>query len=73
MINVGVSGPGVVKRAIEKCRGEGFQELCDTIKKTAFKVTRVGQLVAGEASKGLVFRSESLTCHLHRHRLLAIQ
>ena len=53
MINVGVSGPGVVKRAIEKCRGEGFQELCDTIKKTAFKVTRVGQLVAGEASKRL--------------------
>ena len=51
--NVGVSGPGVVKRAIEKCRGEGFQELCDTIKKTAFKVTRVGQLVAGEASKRL--------------------
>ena len=46
VINVGVSGPGVVKRAIEKCRGEGFQELCDTIKKTAFKVTRVGQLVA---------------------------
>ena len=44
---------GVVKRAIEKCRGEGFQELCDTIKKTAFKVTRVGQLVAGEASKRL--------------------
>ena len=53
VINVGVSGPGVVKRAIEKCRGEGFQELCDTIKKTAFKVTRVGQLVAGEASKRL--------------------
>lgn len=53
IINVGVSGPGVVKRAIEKCRGKGFQELCDTIKKTAFKVTRVGQLVAGEASKRL--------------------
>ena len=53
VINVGVSGPGVVKRAIEKCRGKGFQELCDTIKKTAFKVTRVGQLVAGEASKRL--------------------
>ena len=51
VINVGVSGPGVVKKAIEKCRGKGFEVLCETIKKTAFKVTRVGQLVAGEASK----------------------
>ena len=51
MINVGVSGPGVVKHAIEQVRGQGFEELCETIKKTAFKVTRVGQLVAGEASK----------------------
>ncbi len=51
VINVGVSGPGVVKRAIEKVRGQGFEKLCETIKKTAFKVTRVGQLVAGEASK----------------------
>ena len=53
IINVGVSGPGVVKRAIEKVRGQGFEELCETIKKTAFKITRVGQLVAGEASKRL--------------------
>ena len=53
VINVGVSGPGVVKNAIEKVRGEGFEVLCETIKKTAFKVTRVGQLVAGEASKRL--------------------
>lgn len=53
VINVGVSGPGVVKHAIESCRGKGFQELCETIKKTAFKVTRVGQLVAGEASRRL--------------------
>lgn len=53
VINVGVSGPGVVKRAIEKVRGQGFEELCETIKKTAFKVTRVGQLVAGEASARL--------------------
>ena len=53
VINVGVSGPGVVKRAIEKARGRGFEELCETIKKTAFKITRVGQLVAGEASKRL--------------------
>ena len=52
-INVGVSGPGVVKHAIEQVRGKGFEELCETIKKTAFKVTRVGQLVAGEASKRL--------------------
>ena len=53
VINVGVSGPGVVKHAIEQVRGQGFEELCETIKKTAFKITRVGQLVAGEASKRL--------------------
>ncbi len=53
IINVGVSGPGVVKTALEKVRGESFEILCETIKKTAFKVTRVGQLVAGEASKML--------------------
>jgi uncharacterized protein (UPF0210 family) len=50
VINVGVSGPGVVKTAISKARGESFEVLCETIKKTAFKVTRVGQLVAKEAS-----------------------
>ena len=53
IINVGVSGPGVVKNAIEKVRGESFEILCETIKKTAFKVTRVGQLVAREAAKQL--------------------
>lgn len=53
IINVGVSGPGVVKTALEKVRGKDFETLCETIKKTAFKVTRVGQLVAGEASKML--------------------
>ena len=53
VINVGVSGPGVVKKALEKVRGENFEELCETIKKTAFKVTRVRQLVAKEASKML--------------------
>ncbi len=53
VINVGVSGPGVVKKALESVRGEGFEELCETIKKTAFKITRVGQLVAREASKML--------------------
>ena len=53
IINVGVSGPGVVKYALEKVRGESFEVLCETIKKTAFKVTRVGQLVAKEASEKL--------------------
>ncbi|MBQ4276383.1 MAG: PFL family protein, partial [Lachnospiraceae bacterium] len=53
IINVGVSGPGVVKTALEKVRGENFEVLCETIKKTAFKVTRVGQLVAKEASQRL--------------------
>ena len=53
IINVGVSGPGVVKHALEAARGQGFEVLCETIKKTAFKITRVGQLVAREASKRL--------------------
>ena len=53
IINVGVSGPGVVKTALEKVRGENFEVLCETIKITEFKVTRVGQLVAKEASKRL--------------------
>ena len=53
IINVGVSGPGVVRTALSKVRGENFEVLCETIKKTAFKVTRVGQLVAREASKRL--------------------
>ncbi len=51
VINVGVSGPGVVKTAIEKMHGADFETLCETIKKTAFKVTRVGQAVAKEASR----------------------
>lgn len=53
VIHVGVSGPGVVKTALEQVRGESFEVLCETIKKTAFKVTRVGQLVAQEASRRL--------------------
>jgi hypothetical protein len=53
VINVGVSGPGVVKTALSQVRGESFEVLCETIKKTAFKVTRVGQLVAQEASRRL--------------------
>ena len=53
IINVGVSGPGVVKTALEQVRGADFEVLCETIKKTAFKVSRVGQLVAKEASARL--------------------
>lgn len=53
IINVGVSGPGVVKKALEKVKGSDFETVCETIKKTAFKITRVGQLVAKEASKRL--------------------
>lgn len=53
VINVGVSGPGVVKKAIEQIKGADFGTLAETIKKTAFKITRMGQLVAKEASKML--------------------
>ncbi len=53
VINVGVSGPGVVKHALEAVRGKNFEVLCETVKKTAFKVTRMGQLVALEASERL--------------------
>ena len=53
IINVGVSGPGVVKHALESVHGQNFEVLCETVKKTAFKVTRVGQLVAKEASQRL--------------------
>lgn len=53
IINVGVSGPGVVKCALEQVRGESFDVVAETIKKTAFKITRMGQLVATEASRRL--------------------
>ena len=53
VLNIGVSGPGVVKKALEAVRGKDFEVLCETVKKTAFKVTRVGQLVAREASRRL--------------------
>ena len=53
VINVGVSGPGVMRSVLEGIRGESFEVLCETIKKTAFKITRVGQLVAREASQRL--------------------
>jgi uncharacterized protein (UPF0210 family) len=52
-LNVGVSGPGVIKAAIEGCRGASFDELAETIKKTAFKITRMGQLVGEEAARRL--------------------
>ena len=50
-LNVGVSGPGVIKAALENCRGMNFDELAETIKKTAFKITRMGQLVGMEAAR----------------------
>ena len=53
VINVGVSGPGVVKHALENLENADFETLCETIKRTAFKITRVGQLVAQEASRRL--------------------
>ena len=53
IINVGVSGPGVIKSALENTRGESFNVVADTIKNTAFKITRVGQLVANEAARRL--------------------
>lgn len=53
VINVGVSGPGVVKCALEKVKGRDFQTVAETVKKTAFKITRMGNLVAKEASKRL--------------------
>ena len=52
-INVGVSGPGVVKTALEECKGKPFDVAAETIKKTAFQITRMGQLVATEASRRL--------------------
>lgn len=53
VINVGVSGPGVVKRALEKVQGASFDVVAETVKKTAFKITRIGQLVGQMASERL--------------------
>ena len=63
VINVGVSGPGVVKCALEKVKGADLGTVAETIKKTAFKITRMGQLVATEASKrlGVPFGSVDLS------------
>ena len=52
-INVGISGPGVIKSALEKVRGANFDTVAMTVKNTAFKITRLGQLVAQEASRRL--------------------
>mgnify|MGYP000503133193 FL=1 len=62
IINVGVSGPGVVKTALEQVRGKDFETLCEMIKRTAFKVTRVGQLVAQELPDALVLSLVSWIC-----------
>ena len=53
VINVGVSGPGVVYHALQVCKGQPFDVVAETIKKTAFQITRMGQMVAAEASKRL--------------------
>jgi uncharacterized protein (UPF0210 family) len=53
VVSVGVSGPGVVHHALQFCKGEKFDVLAETIKKTAFQITRMGQMVAAEASKRL--------------------
>lgn len=53
VINVGVSGPGVVAHALKACKGKPFDEVAETVKKTAFRITRIGQLVAKEASSRL--------------------
>ena len=53
VINVGVSGPGVVSHALQECKGQPLDVVAETIKKTAFRITRMGQLVAQEASRRL--------------------
>ena len=53
VINVGVSGPGVVYHALQQCKGQPFDVVAETVKKTAFRITRMGQLVAQEASRRL--------------------
>ena len=53
VINVGVSGPGVVAHALKACKGESFDVVAETVKRTAFKITRMGELVAQEASRRL--------------------
>ena len=70
VLNVGVSGPGVIKAALENCRGSNFDVLADTIKKTAFKITRMGQLVGMSAAEriGVPFGILDLMERLRRLR-----
>lgn len=73
VINVGVSGPGVVRSAIKKApKSASISEIADIIKKTAFKITRMGQLIGTEASKLLNVPLELLIYHLHLHLQLVI-
>lgn len=73
VINVGVSGPGVVRAALAKGgEGKNIAEIADMVKKTAFKITRMGQLVAKKQAKDFAFLLVSLTFHLHLHRQSAI-
>ncbi len=72
IINVGVSGPGVVKKALEQARGMDFEFLCETIKKTAFKITRVGQPVAKRASETLHVPFGTVAIFLLHRRLLSV-
>ena len=71
VINVGVSGPGVVKHALESVRGADVGTVAETIKKTAFKITRVGQLVAQEAARRLNTQFGITTFRLRRRLPLA--
>lgn len=73
VINVGVSGPGVVRSAIKKApKSASISEIADIIKKTAFKITRMGQLIGTEASKLLNVPLVLLIYHLHLHLQLVI-
>lgn len=71
VINVGVSGPGVVRAALSKAGDCNITEVADIVKRTAFKITRAGQLVAQEAAKGSVFLLVYSTFHSHQHLLSA--
>ncbi len=65
-INVGVSGPGVVKRALEKVKGESFDVVAETVKKTAFKITRMGQLVGAWLQSAWAFHLGSSIFRWHQ-------
>ena len=73
VVNVGVSGPGVVQRALREVRGEPFDVVAETIKRTAFKITRVGELVAQEAAKRLGMAQPTLANKLRLLTLTPVQ